>query len=190
MSRVPSQPGGFYLEGGQWYAVAAGDRLPLRRRAPLPAVKGEASCRLQRAVTSWSLTITEKASQLFLFSFEACAKPTTSKWRGLLNHRGFKSKCYNSFALLKSNAIARRIHSLPDLALNLSNYTSLLQLAIMKLPCWNISGFFSLLPSYGFLHDELDGVLRRLAGLHHGDFVSIHGDGGNSDGLPSQHRWG
>lgn len=43
-------------------------------------------------------------------------------------------------------------------------------------------------PSYGFLHDELDGVLWRLAGLHHGDFISIHGDCGNSDALPSQHR--
>lgn len=47
---------------------------------------------------------------------------------------------------------------------------------------------FFFIPSYCFLHDELDGVLWRLAGLHHGDFISIHGDCGNSDALPSQHR--
>lgn len=122
-----------------------------------------------------------------------CLLLAASKRRGWLNQRGCKSKCNSCFVLMKTNVLARKIHSLRDLALNLSNQTSSLQLEITELPGPTLSSLFACFfpfPSYGFLHNELDGVLRRLAGLHHGDFISIHGDGGNGDALPSQHRGG
>jgi len=49
---------------------------------------------------------------------------------------------------------------------------------------------FVLLRLYGLLHNELDGVLRRVARLHHGDLVSVNGDHGNVDALRSQNGGG
>lgn len=50
----------------------------------------------------------------------------------------------------------------------------------------NPSSVSLFLYSYSLLHNELYGVLRFLASLHHGEFISIHSDGGDRDGLTSQ----